>query len=101
MKKKDSKSIVKNKLPTAEEFQRNYSIEEYGEGGYLGINETVCSKMLVDFAKLHVQAALKEASLRAKIENDPYEDEFGDWHFGRGQIDQKSILDSYNLENIK
>jgi len=101
MKKKDLKLTEKIKIPTAEEFQRNYSIEEYDEGGYIGINESVCSKMMVDFAKLHVKEALKQASIKVKIENDPYEDEFGDWHFGRGWIDMESILNSYDQKNIR
>ncbi len=44
-----------SKIPTAEEFQRDYSIEYYDEGGYQGIEEKEVSKMLIKFAKLHVK----------------------------------------------
>lgn len=73
-----------SKIPTVEEFQKNYSIEYYDEGGYQGIEEKEVSKMLIEFAKLHVEVALKEASfISSKTDNPKY------------------ILNAYPLENIK
>ena len=56
------------KTPTAEEWLLNhkemskYDIEDYDEGGYLGVNEGALYKIMIEFAKLHVEAALKSAS---------------------------------------
>jgi hypothetical protein len=53
---------------------------------------------MIEFAKLHVEAALKEASKKAQIKYEysgnvgEYCDEF---------VDVNSILNSYPLENIK
>lgn len=49
---------------------------------------------MIEFAKLHVEAALKAATNNAKMDSDPfdYEDEW---------IDKDSILNAYPLENIK
>ena len=80
---------MENKIPTAEEiasgFYTKYTKEEIALNGSL-YSSTVYHERLTeairDFAKLHVQAALKEASKQAKIEED-------------------SILNAYPLENIK
>jgi hypothetical protein len=82
------KNIKKmNKIPTAEEFQRDYSIEYYDESGYQGIEEKEVSKMLIKFAKLHVEMALKEANKKAIM---------------TGYVDSgQTILNAYTLENIK
>ena len=50
-------------------------------------------EMLIEFAKLHVQQALKEASVKASV----YADEGGYTEF----VDEYSILDSYPLDKIK
>jgi hypothetical protein len=47
-------------IPTAEEFLKKYSIEEFDEGGYLGIDEKEASKMMIEFAKLHVESFKKK-----------------------------------------
>mgnify|MGYP001221541229 CR=1 FL=1 len=49
-------------IPTAEEFQKNYSIEYYDEGGYQGIEEKEVSKMLIEFTKLHAVRIIKKLS---------------------------------------
>ena len=74
------------KIPTAEEFMNFY-------------HGSTNKHALIDFAKLHVEAALKEASEKAKIRYDysgntgsEYCDEF---------VDIDSILNSYPQENIK
>lgn len=50
-------------------------------------------ELMVEFAKIHVEAALKEASEKALV----YADEGGYSEY----VDEKSILDSYPLDNIK
>jgi hypothetical protein len=48
-------------------------------------------KAMIEFAKLHVEAALEAAAKDAKIEHNGF-----DWI-----VDDKSIEDSYPLDNIK
>lgn len=50
-------------------------------------------EIMIEFAKLHVEAALKEASEKATV----YADEGGYSEF----VDEQSILNSYSLDNIK
>ena len=80
-------------LPTAEEFaeKNQYDIQSYDEGGYLGIDTKVFAEKLIEFTKLHVEAALYIASERADLTDNgrfPY-------------VDKGSILSSYSLDNIK
>jgi len=49
--------------------------------------------IMIEFAKLHVESALKEASGNATMIWIPYEQEF--------EINRESILNSYPPENIK
>ena len=95
--------VEKWRLPTAEEWLRNhkelsiYHVEEYDEGGYLGVNEEALYKIMVEFAKLHVQEALKVASENA--EPDYWK---GDCQLcGSNTIDKDSILTAYPLDKIK
>ena len=89
------------KTPTAEEWLLNhkeiskYDIEDYDEGGYLGVNEEALYKIMIEFAKLHVEAALKEASEKADYITD------GQEHITDIWIDKNSILNSYPLDKIK
>ena len=56
--------------------------------------------MMIEFAKLHVEAALKEASenFKMKIKDDVHELHMNDdWM----EVDKNSILNAYPLENIK
>ena len=56
--------------------------------------------MMIEFAKLHVEAALKEASenFKMKIKDDVHElDMNDDWM----EVDKNSIMTAYTLENIK
>jgi hypothetical protein len=50
-------------------------------------------QIMIEFAKLHVEAALKAASEKATV----YADEGGYSEF----VDEQSILNSYSLDNIK
>lgn len=78
------------KIPTAEEWLLNhkemskYDVESYDEGGYLGVNEGALYKMMIEFAKLHVEAALKAAEYCTE-----------EYDFS------VEIKNSYPLENIK
>jgi hypothetical protein len=74
------------KIPTAREFYDKHDSDD-------------CVVMMIDFAKMHVEAALKAASEKAKITYEysgntgsEYCDEF---------VDKDSILNSYPSENIK
>jgi hypothetical protein len=56
-------------------------------------------KMMIEFAKMHVEAALKVASERAEIswENDIIKNAYQDTTC----VDENSILNSYSLDDIK
>ena len=82
-------------IPTAEEVFNNFvdfkicSLKEYTSK--ILTNDTKLA--MIEFAKLHVQAALKEAAEKALV----YADEGGYSEF----VDESSILNAYPLENIK
>lgn len=79
------------KIPTAEEmFKANPILPE-------GLERQACIAFMKTFAKLHVEAALKEAS--EKVEFNPGE-YISDGHWEQ-EIDRESILNSYSLDNIK
>jgi hypothetical protein len=60
----------------------------------LSVNDEVTStEMMIEFAKLHVEAALKAAVKDVEIK--PMK------HAGFYMVDSGSILNSYPLENIK
>lgn len=90
-------------IPTAREFYDKHDSDD-------------CVVMMIDFAKLHVEAALKEASEKATWQNESFDTYFGDlrnFDFidtdGAGDpstghnvfVDKDSILNSYSLEKIK
>jgi hypothetical protein len=85
-----------NKIPTAEEFlQTHPQISHYYDDK---TNRMVCfdddvKTAMIEFAKLHVEAALKKASENALVSADE-----GGY---TGFVDEESILNSYPLENIK
>jgi hypothetical protein len=77
-------------IPTAEDFcNEKLGFEEYG---------TDIPYFMIEFAKLHVEQALKEASEKAQIKYEysgnvgEYCDEF---------VDINSILNSYPLDKIQ
>lgn len=89
-----------SKIPTAEEFFKKLqgNLEDYDEGGYLGLNEKEGAKMLIEFAKLHVQEALRCASEDARC--DWYDhDEISNEKLYR--VEKDTILSAYPLTNIK
>ena len=78
-----------SKIPTAEEFLKQF---ELGNTGKIDIEDS--KEAIIEFAKLHVEAALKEAEKetikyvsKTIIELNMY--------------NKNSILNAYPLENIK
>jgi hypothetical protein len=84
------------KIPTAEEFLDLHS------SNYDYFNEELdfIKFKMIEFAKLHVEAALKEAAKNAKIE-DVSVSTFYNKAYYKKKIVKKSILNAYPLENIK
>ncbi len=87
---------MENNIPTAEEFawdkidfQTALAEMNYQEVYYL----------MQEFAKFHVEAALKQASEKAKIKYE-YSGNTGS-EYCYEYVDQNSILNSYPLTNIK
>lgn len=77
------------KIPTAEEFYGEYCNKRNRTGSLTG---TERSELLTEFAKLHVEAALKEASEKAICI---------EYMVGEYEVDKDSILNAYPLNNIK
>jgi hypothetical protein len=88
------------KIPTAEELlsKRVY----INRDGVDSVDDTVSdvTATMVEFAKMHVEAALKEASEKAKIKTDYWTDLGGGEH-EESTINKNSIKKSYSLDNIK
>lgn len=75
-------------IPTAAEF--------FDNGNFNNVTD-----MLIEFAKLHVEAALKEASEKATVTPIDHE-EISEGSFRPiWGVDNDSILNSYPLDNIK
>ena len=75
-----------SKIPTAEEF---LTISNEFEVLETRKQEEVVTKTMIEFAKLHVEAALKEAEIA------------GQNNWGNSKEMKDAILNSYLLENIK
>ena len=87
---------VENGIPTAEEFfsEDNGLYTAYSVKNKEGHFTSVCSyERAIEFAKMHVEAALKKASGDAHTIDVPYTDDV--------EVDKDSILKSYPLDNIK
>lgn len=84
-------------IPTAEETLKNWQ-NKY-QTSKLVIYDSLIDVMK-EFAKLHVEAALKAASEKAKLKIYPYN---GCFECGRSDmdIDKESILNAYTLDQIK
>ena len=74
------------KIPTAREF---YDVHDSDDAVV----------MMLDFAKMHVEAALKEASEKIKLTDEVCE--VLQEHWFEEYIDKSSILNSYPLDKIK
>ena len=81
-----------SKIPTVEEFLKG---RPWKNG--MNLQERIHESM-IEFAKLHVEAALKEASENAFITN--HKPTLDDDRFYK-KIDKNSILNAYPLTNIK
>jgi len=79
---------MKNKIPTAEELFEKLNPQD-------GTLPKWAKDFAIQFAKLHVKEALKEASEKADYITDGQEHIINVW------IDKNSILNSYPLKNIK
>ena len=80
-----------SKIPTAEEF-----LDAIPQGNF-------DANYLIQFAKLHVEAALLEASEKAVTDYEYAGEtgEFDDISVYDYFVDKKSILNAYPLENVK
>lgn len=95
---------VEDRIPSAEEWLSNhkelssYDVAYHDEGGYQGVDENKLYKIMIEFAKLHVEAALKAASEKVELTDFAYEflQEGAD-----DAIDKQTILNAYPLDNIK
>ena len=94
-----------NKIPTAEEYINNQGFATWAtldssDTMEVVINYQDCLQAMIEFAKLHVEAALKTASEEAEMKSYPYN---GCPECGRDDmdIDKPSILNAYPLTNIK
>ena len=72
---------------TAKEFIQNY-IEENNHDSNIDVEDA-----LIEFAKLHVQAALEAAAIDATTKFIPFTDD--------EEVDRDSIRNAYPLINIK
>ena len=85
------------KIPTAE----NFLIINDDKDFRLSMSGRYVSEMMIEFAKLHVEAALKEASEKATVTPVDHE-EISEGSFRPiWGVDDDSILNSYSLDNIK
>lgn len=92
------------KTPTAEEFLIQKGIANpLGELWRLELSrdcyaktEKDIQKAMIEFAKLHVEAALKAASEQAEVTNKPKFPGDVNW-----VVDMDSVLSSYPLKNIE
>ena len=88
-------------VPTAEEFlQDSFTISHFYNDKYdrMSCFSDDVQQAMIEFAKLHVEAALKEASKKAKVRI--IQGDFGVFDT-RPSVKKNSILNAYPLENIK
>jgi hypothetical protein len=81
---------MENNIPTARQFYDNHISDD-------------CVVMMIEFAKMHVQEALKEASEKVRQIEDPYAytGNTGSEYPADYIVDKDSILNAYPLTNIK
>jgi hypothetical protein len=80
-------------IPTAEEFIKKNLID-YWEGGKAQYTWEDVERAMKEFAKLHVEAALQDASEKSTVIRD---EEF----YTISHVNKNSILNAYPLTNIK
>lgn len=92
---KKQKSSTINIVTTKELLKTEFSMTYIVEDELIITNgNDIIEKMLIDFAKSHVQAALKAASIHVKLKRI-------DFTVNDYMVDKESILNSYPLKNIK
>ena len=79
------------KLPTAKEFLESKNLPD-------ALSRNTLYDAMIEFAKLHVESSLKEASENAEIIGFEIPNGLG---AVRWDINKMSILNSYPLKNIK
>ena len=92
-------------MKTAEKFLNKKKYPSFNENGGLGIHYV--KEAMIEFAKMHVQEALKQASEKAFVEYiDLTTDEIFDYtdvitdDDVEANVNKDSILNAYPLENI-
>jgi hypothetical protein len=81
--------MEENKTPTARQILNKYKSRD------LGLFNKDIEEAMIEFGKLHVEAALKAAANNAKVSYSQYGDMDVDG------VNKDSIYDAYPLENIK
>ena len=84
-------------MKTSEEFLKNFNEEENNIDKLY--YDSYVKKAMIEFAKMHVQEALRLASVEAEVEHElsnPY-DPNSEYQI----VNKDSILNAYSLENIK
>ena len=81
-------------IPTAKEYIRT-NLTDFWDGGDAQYTEEDVAKGMIEFAKLHVEQALKEASENGQAKYDNVFEVYV------SEVDKDSILNSYPLSNIK
>lgn len=87
-----------NNIPTAEGYIKKHPYVNSFLSSAQGYDVLVT--FMIEFAKLHVQAALKEASEKYAMK---FKDNIEELHMNDDfmEVDRNSILNAYPLENIK
>ena len=70
--------------------------EFFDEGNFNNVTD-----MLIEFAKMHVQEALKQANEKASVTPVDHEEISEGCFIPIWGVDDESILNAYSLENIK
>lgn len=93
---------MEQNTPTAQELieqtREKFNVNVYRNDG--GLSDAMEQSAMVRFAKLHVEAALKEAAEKALLSHKHIKDIGGKSVYLR-TVDKDSILTAYDLNNIK
>ena len=92
-----------SKISTAEEILLKQGVTKSPISGLETYLKSNAKNAMIEFAKLHVEAALKEASEKAVTDYEYAGEtgEFDDISVYDYFVDKKSILNAYPLENVK
>ena len=86
-------------MDTVEKFLKKKKYPSFNENGGLGVHYV--KEAMIEFAKLHTQEALKQASEKATVTPVDHE-EISEGSFRPiWGVDDSSILNAYSLDNIK